>query len=224
MEQIEVEELDGYKNIANELIGSNSLLNKLLYIPHIDSISHELKSHNESSRNHSNNTVSTSNANPTIATNANEHTSSIDNDSIITNNNDDHHQQQSEIGIEVSPMAMGICESVSKFIAQYGGAALFIDYGENRTQGDSLRGYQKHKQVNFLSQLGNVDITADVDFHACANAVRRQQQQMDCEEEREGVLPNQGRVGGIDRSGISDGGVILNPNQITKDYNNNKEI
>ena len=45
--------------------------------------------------------------------------------------------------------------------------ALFFDYGEFYTQEDTVRGYQKHKQVSILSQPGFVDITSDVDFGAC---------------------------------------------------------
>jgi len=87
-----------------------------------------------------------------------------------------------DCGVEVSPMALGMCESVSKYISMHGGAALFIDYGENHTQSDSLRGYYRHKQVNFLSMPGNVDITADVDFYACKSVVQRQQEALVNEE------------------------------------------
>jgi SAM-dependent MidA family methyltransferase len=79
------------------------------------------------------------------------------------------------VGIEVSPMALGMCESVTQYIRAHGGAALFIDYGEDYTQADSLRGFLKHKQVNFLSSVGHVDISSDVDFYACSAAVRRTQ-------------------------------------------------
>lgn len=50
------------------------------------------------------------------------------------------------------------------------GAALFIDYGENYTQADTLRGYRNHKQTDFLSAPGMTDVTADVDFYAAARA------------------------------------------------------
>lgn len=76
-------------------------------------------------------------------------------------------------GIEICPLALATCEDVAKRIVKNRGAALFIDYGENFTQDDSLRGFLKHKQVNILSEPGLVDITADVDFLACAKSARR---------------------------------------------------
>lgn len=96
-------------------------------------------------------------------------------DNVEASNEDDK-VAPFDCGVEVSPMALGMCESVSKYISLHGGAALFVDYGENYTQADSLRGYYRHKQVNFLSMPGNVDITADVDFFACKRVVQRQQE------------------------------------------------
>jgi len=76
-------------------------------------------------------------------------------------------------GVEISPLTLATCEDVAKRIVKNRGAALFVDYGENFTQSDSLRGFKKHKQVSILSEPGEVDITADVDFAACANSARR---------------------------------------------------
>lgn len=76
-------------------------------------------------------------------------------------------------GVEICPLALATCEDIAKRIVKNRGAALFIDYGENFTQDDSLRGFLKHKQVNILSEPGLVDITADVDFLACGKSARR---------------------------------------------------
>lgn len=58
--------------------------------------------------------------------------------------------------------------SKSEYLASYNyilGAALFIDYGEDFTQADTVRGFKRHKQVNVLSEPGEVDVTSDVDFY-----------------------------------------------------------
>lgn len=56
-------------------------------------------------------------------------------------------------GLEVSPLAIATCEDIARRVVRSGGAALLVDYGENFTQEDSLRAFQKHKQVNVLSQV-----------------------------------------------------------------------
>eukprot|EP01036_Dinobryon_divergens_P023028 gene23027-31340_t len=57
-------------------------------------------------------------------------------------------------GLEISPLALATCEDIGRRIASSkgGGAAILIDYGEDFTQ------------------VGKVDLTADVDFAACARA------------------------------------------------------
>jgi NADH dehydrogenase [ubiquinone] 1 alpha subcomplex assembly factor 7 len=58
-------------------------------------------------------------------------------------------------GIEISPLAMAACEDIGRFVTrcQGGAAALLIDYGEDFTQEDSLRGFRRHKQVHILSEV-----------------------------------------------------------------------
>ena len=79
-------------------------------------------------------------------------------------------EQQLSVGdeIEISPLALATVEDIAKQLAVCGGAGLIIDYGEMFTQGDSLRGFKRHQQVSIYSEPGLVDITADVDFAACA--------------------------------------------------------
>lgn len=69
--------------------------------------------------------------------------------------------------IEISPLALSTIEYVSKRIVTSRGAVLLIDYGEEFTQGDSLRAFKKHSQASIYSEPGNADITADVDFSLC---------------------------------------------------------
>ncbi len=56
-------------------------------------------------------------------------------------------------GIEISPLSLSTCEDIAKRVTTSKGAAILIDYGEDYTQEDSLRGYQNHKQVHILSQV-----------------------------------------------------------------------
>ena len=56
-------------------------------------------------------------------------------------------------GVEISPLAIATCEDVAARVVRCGGAALFIDYGQDFTQPDTLRAYMKHKQVSVLSQV-----------------------------------------------------------------------
>ena len=76
-----------------------------------------------------------------------------------------------DLCIEVSPLTLATCESMAEMLTKTRGAALMIDYGEDRTQADTLRGFKKHKQVSVLSEPGNVDVTADVDFFMCAKTL-----------------------------------------------------
>jgi len=76
--------------------------------------------------------------------------------------------------IEVAPLALASCEQIAHILKRCRGAALFIDYGEDRTQEDSLRGFKSHKQVSVLSEPGTVDVTADVDFFCAARVLEAQ--------------------------------------------------
>jgi NADH dehydrogenase [ubiquinone] 1 alpha subcomplex assembly factor 7 len=69
-------------------------------------------------------------------------------------------------GIEISPMALSTCEDVASRVVKCGGAALFIDYGEDHTQEDTLRAFHKHKQVHVLSQVGD-DAQRRVEVSVC---------------------------------------------------------
>lgn len=56
-------------------------------------------------------------------------------------------------GIEICPLSIATCEEVATRIVTSGGASLMIDYGENHTPEDSLRGFKKHGQVSVLSEV-----------------------------------------------------------------------
>jgi len=76
-------------------------------------------------------------------------------------------------GLEICPLAISTVEGIAQRVVSTGGAALFIDYGEDFTQEDTLRGFYKHTQKDVLSELGRVDITADVDFSLCRKSALR---------------------------------------------------
>lgn len=55
-------------------------------------------------------------------------------------------------------------------IAQHGGSALIIDYGDWRTLGDTFQAVQNHDHVSPLMAPGLSDLTAHVDFEALSEA------------------------------------------------------
>ncbi|WP_223420873.1 class I SAM-dependent methyltransferase [Tateyamaria pelophila] len=72
--------------------------------------------------------------------------------------------------VEVCPTARTILNVISSHIAAQGGAALIIDYGDWRSQGDTLQAVQNHAAVDPLADPGRADLTAHVDFEVLATA------------------------------------------------------
>lgn len=67
--------------------------------------------------------------------------------------------------VEISTALDAFIEQISDRLKQGKSRALFIDYGPaNATPADTLRAYSNGKQVDPLSMVGEVDLTADVDF------------------------------------------------------------
>ena len=58
--------------------------------------------------------------------------------------------------------------TVSARIARHGGLALFIDYGDWRSQGDTLQALRAHAFDDPLAHPGQADLTAHVDFEPLA--------------------------------------------------------
>ena len=70
---------------------------------------------------------------------------------------------------EISPMSVALCRELSSRLAAQGGAALIIDYGYDRPSGHlSLQAVSEHGAINPLEKIGEVDLTAHVDFGALA--------------------------------------------------------
>ncbi|EWM26639.1 Putative S-adenosyl-L-methionine-dependent methyltransferase MidA [Nannochloropsis gaditana] len=73
--------------------------------------------------------------------------------------------------LEVCPLALQLAQHVAERVSRTGGAALFVDYGEDMAQGDTLRGLKMHALVHPLAEPGEVDLSADVDFQGLREAV-----------------------------------------------------
>ncbi|MEE9428749.1 MAG: SAM-dependent methyltransferase [Paracoccaceae bacterium] len=80
----------------------------------------------------------------------------------------DHRLADTKSGdtVETRPSAEGFIQTVSERIAQYGGVALIIDYGDWRSLGDTFQAVKDHKAVSPLAEPGLADLTAHVDFEA----------------------------------------------------------
>lgn len=74
--------------------------------------------------------------------------------------------------VELRPAATPIIEAISTQIAQHGGAALIIDYGDWSSLGDTLQAMRGHRHADPLDAPGEADLTAHVDFAALTAASR----------------------------------------------------
>ena len=75
--------------------------------------------------------------------------------------------------LEVGAVAHRFMFELAARLAKQGGAALFLDYGHAVTGlGDTLQALRAHVPVNPLTEPGDCDITAHVDFAAMARSAR----------------------------------------------------
>ncbi|WP_371224644.1 class I SAM-dependent methyltransferase [Roseovarius sp. 2305UL8-3] len=72
--------------------------------------------------------------------------------------------------VEFSPVATMVAEALGARIKTHGGAALIVDYGDWRAQGDTFQAVQGHQSTDPLAEPGQADLTAHVDFEALALA------------------------------------------------------
>ena len=72
--------------------------------------------------------------------------------------------------VELCPAAPSIIEAIGQRIADHGGAALVIDYGDWRSLGDTWQALRRHERSNPLKNPGESDLTAHVDFEVLARA------------------------------------------------------
>ena len=72
--------------------------------------------------------------------------------------------------VELCPAAAPIAATIGARIAAHGGAALIVDYGDWRSQGDTFQALQGHEPTDPFAAPGQADLTAHVDFEALARA------------------------------------------------------
>lgn len=75
--------------------------------------------------------------------------------------------------VETSPARDDAINAIATCLLAEGGAALFIDYGHDRSgPGDTLQSVRGHGYAPVLASPGEQDLTAHVDFEAVAKAAR----------------------------------------------------
>ena len=86
-----------------------------------------------------------------------------------------HRYQDTRPGqiVETCAPAMTVTESVVERIASQSGAALFVDYGDWRSLGDTLQAVKNHQLIDPLKEPGLADLTAQVDFEPLAKTAER---------------------------------------------------
>ena len=72
--------------------------------------------------------------------------------------------------VETCPAGQAIAATIGARIAQEGGAALIVDYGDWRSLGDTFQAVRAHAPADPLADPGAADLTAHVDFEALARA------------------------------------------------------
>ncbi len=74
--------------------------------------------------------------------------------------------------VEVRPAAAPIVAEIAARIENHGGTALIADYGDWRSRGDTFQALRNHQSEDSLSNPGEADLTAHVDFQALADAAK----------------------------------------------------
>lgn len=75
--------------------------------------------------------------------------------------------------IELCPALPAMIQQIDARIAQHGGAALIIDYGDWVSLGDTLQALKNHAPVDPFAAPGDADLTAHVDFAVIAAHVHQ---------------------------------------------------
>ncbi|SDK21804.1 class I SAM-dependent methyltransferase [Aliiruegeria lutimaris] len=70
--------------------------------------------------------------------------------------------------VEYCPSLPSVVGEISGRIARHGGLALFVDYGDWKSRGDTFQAVQNHQPVDPFTAPGTADLTAHVDFEAIA--------------------------------------------------------
>ncbi len=81
-------------------------------------------------------------------------------------------QRDDGIIVEEARIGLFVMRQVVHRLAQHGGLALVIDYGDWRSRGDTLQALRAHAFDDPLAHPGEADLTAHVDFEALAGLAR----------------------------------------------------
>jgi SAM-dependent MidA family methyltransferase len=82
-----------------------------------------------------------------------------------------HHDAPEGAMVERCPALPAAVEAVARRVRR-GGAAIWVDYGDWRSRGDTLQAMRAHAPADPLEAPGEADLTAHVDFEAVARAAR----------------------------------------------------
>ncbi|SLN13922.1 hypothetical protein ROJ8625_00432 [Roseivivax jejudonensis] len=74
--------------------------------------------------------------------------------------------------VETCATGAAVAAAIGARIAERGGAALIVDYGDWRSLGDTFQAVSGHAPTDPLAAPGEADLTAHVDFEALADAAR----------------------------------------------------
>ena len=74
--------------------------------------------------------------------------------------------------VEIRPALEAIASAIAGRVARHGGAALFIDYGDWRSRGDTFQAVRHHAPTDAFAAPGEADLTAHVDFEEIARIGR----------------------------------------------------
>ena len=72
--------------------------------------------------------------------------------------------------VEVNPAGLALVQEIATRLRKRGGAALIIDYGEDRTYADSLQAVRQHQFFPVLEGVGTADVSTSVDFRSLRRA------------------------------------------------------
>lgn len=75
--------------------------------------------------------------------------------------------------VETCAPARAVITHLATRIAEHGGAALVVDYGDWRSLGDTWQALRAHKPTDPLEAPGHADLTAHVDFEPLTEAARQ---------------------------------------------------
>ena len=76
--------------------------------------------------------------------------------------------------IEYSELGFNYLNDISQIVKKYTGGLLLIDYGyDDKKMKNTLQGVSNHKFANILKNIGNTDITHNINFNLFKNFLEK---------------------------------------------------